>query len=124
MSEDTITTITSETTTSVKPIVINKVTRLIYVGHKVYGTCITLAAQVYVAPAGLPYDKKIVYREDFTVADGVVKDMCGREWLCVGENGGCGPRLPAHLKAQYGAAWHSMSFLARAELLKSLAPAK
>jgi len=96
-------------------------TRRVYVEHKVYGTCITVGAMVYIAPAGTTFDKKVVYKLAFTQQDGVVRDANGSEWLCAGENGGCGPRCPAALKDKLGKVWHSMSFRERAELLKALA---
>lgn len=98
------------------------ITRRVYAQHNVYGSCVTIGANVYLAPAGVVFDKKQVVKLQFTVTGDVVRDSEGREWLCGGENGGCGPRLPKALKDRYPN-WHSMSFHQRAEILKALVPA-
>lgn len=118
----------SDTTTqtpapaAARPVI--KVNRRIYAEHKVYGTCITLGAFVYCAPAAsfaARLTKKDAVKADFTVQgegyDAVVKDADDNLWYCMGENGGCGPRCPANLKDAYGKDWHSMSFADRKALL-------
>ena len=97
-------------------------TRRVYVKHNVYGSCVTIGANVYLAPVGVVFDKKVTVKMQFSQVGDVVRDSEGREWLCGGENGGCGPRLPKALKDRYPN-WHSMSFRQRAEILKALAPA-
>lgn len=119
----------SDTTNATQPAApaarpVIKVNRRIYAEHKVYGTCITLGAFVYCAPAtasAARLTKKDAVKADFTVQgegyDAVVKDADDNLWYCMGENGGCGPRCPANLKDAYGKAWHSMSFADRKALL-------
>lgn len=104
-----------------------KVSRRIYAEHKVYGTCVTLGAFVYAAPVGAcTLTRKDAVKADFTVQgegyDAKVTDSNGIDWLCMGENGGCGPRCPAQLKATHGKGWHSMSFADRKALIASLTP--
>lgn len=97
--------------------------RRIYTFHKVYGTCVTYDARVFLAPEGAVFEKKIVYRDTFKVFEGFLVDSQGRTWIDGGENGGCGPRCPASLKDLYGKQWHGMPRAAREALLKELAEA-
>ena len=110
-----------------------RLTRRVYGAHKVYNTCITVGAFVYIAPASIAgsFDKKSAVRMDFLVsgagADAVVIDLEGNEWICAGENGGCGPRLsalPLASREQFKKTWHSLSFSERMSIIRQLVPAK
>lgn len=130
MSENTESTNATENTAPVAPaaapIPRSRVTRRVYVDHKRFGTCITLSAVVYCAPAGVTFAPKSAPKCDFTVIGSgeaaLVIDGEGNEWVRVGENPGCGPRCPAALKPAYGAIWMNLSHKARKDLLASLAP--
>jgi hypothetical protein len=100
-----------------------RVERKVYGEHKMFGTCITLGAVVYLAPASVHVSKKDQVRMNFTVEDGTVYDSEGREWVRQGENPGCGPRCPANLKATHGATWKGLTHAERREILKALTPA-
>ena len=108
------------TVTAPTPKPLQKFVRRVYGEHRIYGTCITLGARVYLAPEGAKFDKKSVTRLAFARdGEGNVFDSEGREWICGGENGGCGQRCPAALKDEFGKNWHSMSFRERTELIKA-----
>lgn len=119
----------SENNTSSTPApVTSTVTRRIYALHKVYGTCITLGAFVFAAPANAAaakLDKKSAVKGTFKVTGegeaAEVLDEDGVQWIGMGENGGCGPRCPKDLKEVYGKAWHAMSFAERKNLLAARA---
>lgn len=126
MENTTTETTTSETTTA-RPVPSQTLTRRVYVDHKVYGTCITIGACVFVPPTGSykHFTKKDAPRLDFRVTGAgenaeVVEIGLVSVWLYAGQNGGCGPRCPAQLKDTFGKDWHSMSFADRAELIKVL----
>lgn len=109
------------------PIPRTRVNRRVYVNHKLHGTCITLSAIVYCAPAGVTFPPKSAPKCDFTVVGSgegaLVIDSDGNEWVRLGENPGCGPRCPAALKATHGAIWMSLSHKARKDIIAALAPA-
>ena len=116
-----------------RPIPVQRINRRVYGAHKVYNTCITVGAFVYLAPPAIAgnYDKKSTARLDFVVsgvgADAIVLDLDGNEWICAGENGGCGPRLsalPAEHREGFKKIWHSMSFSDRIAVIRRLVPAK
>lgn len=118
---------TTENTKRALPVI--RVTRRIYSEHKVYGTCITLAASVYCAPPGAcTLTKKDAVKAEFTVQgageEAVVLDTNGKRWFYVGENGGCGPRCPESVRASLGKIWHGLSFAERKEILARLAAPK
>jgi hypothetical protein len=113
---------TETTTSNAAPAPVSVILeRRIYTFHKTYGTCITVGARVFLAPAALQFEKKIVYRGKFRTIEGGVLDENGNVWVDGGENGGCGPRCPASLKDKYGKTWHSLLKSERAEILKLLA---
>lgn len=127
MSTETITVESTETTTVSAPEAAPKpprrVERRVYVNHAKHGTCVSFAAMVYLAPAGLQFAAKSTPRLNFTVGDGALTDDEGRAWLAAGENPGCGPRCPGSLREKYGSVWQSLSHADRAEIIKSLVPA-
>ena len=110
-----------------------RVTRRVYGAHKVYNSCITVGAFVYLAPAAIAgnFDKKSAVRMEFLVegtgADAIVLDPDGNQWISAGENGGCGPRLsalPLASREEFKKIWHSMSFVERIAVIRQLVPAK
>lgn len=139
MNEETITTESTETTTSevapaaapvAKPALPVRITRRVYGAHKVYGTCITVGAYVYLAPPNVAplFDKKSNARLDFlvegTAGDAIVTEAAsGERWICAGENGGCGPRLsalPAEFRAEFKSTWMNLSFAERIAIIRTL----
>lgn len=104
----------------------NKVTcvveRRIYVGHKKFGDCITYEAQVWIPPVSLGLKKNEVVKWKFGVSKDGMVDPEGRVWVCLGENPGCGPRLPKELKDRHGKDFSQMTHAERKEFLKSLTP--
>lgn len=106
------------------------VVRRVYVEHRIYGSCITYEAMVFVpADAKLytAYDKKSTPRIQFRITgkaeNAEVIDVAnGASWICVGENGGCGPRCPLSLREQFKTTWHGLSRAERIEILKANAP--
>jgi hypothetical protein len=140
MNEEITTTESTETTTTlveVAPVTAAKpaplpvrVTRRIYGAHKVYGTCITVGAFVYLAPLAVAsaFDKKSNTRLEFLVegdgAEAIVTEVAtGDQWLCAGENGGCGPRLsalPAEFRTEFKSTWMNLSFAERIAIIRTL----
>lgn len=123
---------TALTATPAAPVTV-KLTRRVYGAHKVYGTCITVGAFVFIpsVTTAAKFDKKSAARLEFSVtgtgAEAMVLDPEGEQWICAGENGGCGPRLsalPVEARAAFKASWHSMPFAERIAVIRELVPAK
>jgi hypothetical protein len=96
--------------------------RKIYVQHKLHGTCITYEAQVYVPCVEIPLDKKVSHKWKFGVTKTGLIDPNGNTWVKVGENPGCGPRLPKSLKETHGKEFFQMTHAERKEFLQKLTP--
>ena len=107
-------------------IIMEKITcvieRRIYVGHKLHGDCITYEARVYIPQISLNLPKNVVLKWKFGVSKDGMVDPEGRTWVCLGENPGCGPRLPKELRDQHGKDFKTLTHAERKEFLTNLTP--
>lgn len=93
------------------------VERRIYVNHKTFGDCITYEARVWIPPSPLNLPKNVVIKWKFGVSKDAMVDPDGRVWVCIGENPGCGPRLPKELKDLHGKEFKNLTHAERKEFL-------